>query len=295
MIQDEKKAKSEREDFTDTLLTIFEDKVLASHKTNFVQYILAYVASLPTMEVFRQKFLSFLLLQAFDPKLFPSKRIVLLEYLGSFLAACDFLEPELVVEAMRIFVSEFRQKLAPFSKPISVHALQALLTVFCYRFDTLKTDRETMLAIMESLLPAAGGLLGQMDSEVLKETLTLLRLQEVVVAKNAVATVETAIGQQAAETAVPISVYMYFSGILHLPILQQKLDGKLGYLTHTQKAAMIQTEDRESVTTTPMLSPRKLMGKKRRDSVDMLDDSTCINMGMKVLAARSPNLSFIAY
>eukprot|EP01022_Parablepharisma_sp_SALTPOND_P013976 TRINITY_DN1878_c0_g1_i2.p1 TRINITY_DN1878_c0_g1~~TRINITY_DN1878_c0_g1_i2.p1 ORF type:complete len:654 (+),score=32.79 TRINITY_DN1878_c0_g1_i2:546-2507(+) len=272
--------KSEIEEFTDMLLKIFEDKIMASYKSNYIQYILLYLASIPELEIFRQKFVSLLLIQSSNPKEFREKRIVFLNYFASFIGISNFLEPELIIEAMRIFLAECYKA----SGKMLPYMIQALVYILCYKYDALKTDIGIINEITNFLFVKKPEMLCQLEPNMLSDLLNLIKLENLRWKKPGIAAIEATRSKQ---TAPFLPAYWFFAGVNYLPVIKQKLEGKLVHLTLAQRRAK-QIEMDDIVAATPKITPKKLLGKKRRDSFEQMDGDTCVKQGLRLFSVHSP-------
>lgn len=207
---------SELEEFADMVLKIFEEEILPSHKTNYIQYMLLYLLAAPVFNIFREKFISLLLIQSADQRVFHEKRVVLLSYFASTIGLSTFLTPQFIAEALRIYIADHAND----SKTLYPHFVQSLAYVLCYKVDLLRECAE-VYELMTSLL---------LDGEVLRVVEPNLR--ECLL--NTVGS-EGACEEEGKKKETTAAMYWFFGGVNYLPIIHQKLKDKLLHLPIVQK------------------------------------------------------------
>ena len=292
-INDLERSKIATEDFIDMILKVFEEKILPSHKTNYVQYILLYMASIPDLEIFRQKFVSLLLINSSNKSLFIDKRIVLLNYFASFIGICEFIESELVIEAIKILLAEYNNKQC--SQKVVPAITQCLAYMICYKFGIIRSEGELMNDLFSHFFNP--DLLSKVDPNVLNELSETIKGESAGGKKMAaIAAIEAALSKQVREGIVATNSYWYFAGINYLPSIKQRVEMKLSHLTLHQKLEKQRAETgKAQKLPSPTAMPKKLLGKKRRASFEHMDDDECIKKGLRICSSQSSPINGSLY
>jgi len=296
-ISDENIQKSEKEDFCDTILKLFEEKVIQSHKTNYIQFIITYLALNKDMEIFRQKFISLLLIKSANQSNFIENRIVLLNYFGSFIASCgDLLEPELIIEALKIFANDFMELRKNKGNKLGAFYIQVLAYILCYRWEIIRKNAELFDLIKEIVFGINKNIAGNqsefiiyIEPSILHELVKLIEIQQDISwKKQGIQILENVINKQTSENIIPLNSYWFFAGINYLPITILNFSDKLAHFTVSQKKQLEEVPKENIPQRSPKLSPnstpkRLILTKKRRESFELMDNSECINKGIKIL------------
>jgi len=222
------------EEFANMLLKIFEERILPLYKTNYIQYAILYLLSIAEFGIFREKFISLLIIQSANRKLYKERRIVLLSYFASIIALNNFLDLTFTLEALRLFITEHSKD------NIYPYFVQSLAYILCYKVDLLKNHTE----IFDSIMKVVN------DKEV-------LQLFEPNLVECLSSTVKEISAQSGKKEKTPIAIYWFFGGVNYLPVLYQKLEGKMLHLT------FIQEEQAKEKTTTLKVSEKSVNKKVR--------------------------------
>jgi hypothetical protein len=200
------------EEFADTLLNIFEETILPSHKTNYIQYVILYLLSINGFAIFREKFISLLIIQSANNKLYKEQRVVLLSYFASIIALNNFLDLTFTLEALQLFIAKHSED------NVYPYFVQSLAYILYHKIDLLKNHTEIFDSLMKIMK----------DREV-------LRLLEPNLIEGLHKTVKEISIESSKKGTTPIVMYWLFGGNNYLPVLYQKLEGKLIHLTSAQK------------------------------------------------------------
>ncbi|CAJ1417617.1 unnamed protein product [Effrenium voratum] len=147
-----------------TLMGIFENAVLHTHKVRCVQFLWFYIASLRPN--WAEAFLSLLLEVAYHAAQAPERRLLALSYLASFLARAQFLPCKyalktvqyLAVLAREQFQAAESGRLTSFAEiKLMVSLVQATCYIVCWWAEGFETEEvEQGVSGLEALLPEKG-------------------------------------------------------------------------------------------------------------------------------------------
>jgi len=219
------------EEYVDLLLKIFEEKIIPAHKTNYVQYIYLYLFSIPELQIFREKFLSLLLLQSFNEKLAISLRLRFLNYLASFLATSrnhnlnEILIPTLKMILEKINVTDLKFR---------THIIQTLLYTLCYKWGTVE-NTSIIKEIFNKILENSVGQLPYIDQTILLEISLLLQKIDNTKYANEISVFDNALLEQKNKHLHPVNAYFLFAGTMFNPvIIDKKLKDATTQFTYRQ-------------------------------------------------------------
>lgn len=223
-------ATHESEGRVDRLLKVFEERIIPAPRTSYTQYILLHLFSREDMQVFREKFVSLLFLQAFNTRLSLEIRLRYLNYFASFLASARCVEAAMVVASVRMVL----RKLTDSAKKLRKNIIQSLLYIACYRWKEL--DEEPSLAgeLVETVVKDEEQSLLFIDGSILAEFALLLRHVDCVEYAHQIAVLERFLGEQREKRVTAVSVYFLFGAAGTIPAVSQKLRDCACFVTHRQ-------------------------------------------------------------
>ncbi len=220
----------EIDEYIDQLLKVFEEKIIPAHKTNYVQYVFLYLFSRGDMQIFREKFVSLLFLQAFNDKLFVGIRLRYLNYFASFLASAQKAEGQMVAAALRMVL----QKLPGSATKLRTHIVQSLLYVACYRWREVKDELGLAKELVSTLIRDEEKSLLFVESSILSECLLLLRHLDHVEYAGEIAVLEKVCAEQKEKRVRPVSAYFLFGAAGTMPVVDEKLREDVCLMTYRQ-------------------------------------------------------------
>jgi hypothetical protein len=224
-------------DFTDMLLKVFEERIIKTHKANYIQYLLLYYCSLDGASIFIQKFFSLLLIQSFSKNLAGDCRSICFSYLISFLASFRGLDEDLLREALKMAL-EKAILLKPNINPLSYAKLsQGFLYVLCYRYDIIKLDLELLHDFIEETIINNVQSLPYIETSILKEVSLLLECDDNGVHyKQEISLLQKVMkSQKEAKSEKIVSSHFLFDNYNLLPIVCEKIMPNIIFYTYRQE------------------------------------------------------------
>jgi hypothetical protein len=199
-------------EFIENLIKIFEEKILTTFKSTYIQFIIIFAFSCKHLAVFREKFLSLLILKAFDRELDENIRIYCLNYIASLMgSAKKIIEDQLFFEGLE-FILKFSKKFKSKSifpeetktaktqdSPLQEESkitkqtqetlisqknfgknklfsaiLQTIAYIFCFQFGTIKRNTQIFKKIGSYLFKTHKSFLIFLHPSILKELILVL-------------------------------------------------------------------------------------------------------------------------
>ena len=214
------------EEFVNFYLKLFEEKILTSHKTNYVQYLILYIFSIPNMNLFREKFLSLLILRSFNEDLTLNIRLRFLNYLSSFIASAKLFDTKILIATMTMI----SDKLTSADTKFRTHIIQSLLYIICYKWNIIESfivSNKILFTIIKdrSLTYVEESIL--LEATLLFQKLDAMKYSEDIFALN------KALAEQ--KKVHPIKAYFLFSNNSgYLPIIEMKMSDAFNRYTYRQ-------------------------------------------------------------
>lgn len=147
--------------YVKTMLTIFENTVLLTHKSRCVQFIYFYITSLKP--AWSEEFLSKLLIMAYSEAAAPPKRLLSVAYLASFIARASFLTTKYTARTTQYLCQFARENLPAVEHFISegnsntqvvmfLASLQAVCYILCFKAEVFALEIEDGQSVLQNLL-----------------------------------------------------------------------------------------------------------------------------------------------
>lgn len=250
--------RGEMEEYIDQLLKVFEEKVIPAHKTNYVQYVLLYLFSRGDMQIFREKFVSLLFLQAFDEKLFVGTRLRYLNYFASFLASAQRAEGGMLAAAMRMVL----EKLPGSATKLRTHIVQSLLYIVCYRWKETKELPGLAQELVSTVIRGDEKSLIFVESSILSECALLLQYLDHIEYAPQIAVLDKVLAEQKSRHVRPVSAYFLFGAAGISPVVDERLKENVCLRTYRQAEGHY----RKNSNTTNSCSVESIIAVEKRKS-----------------------------
>jgi hypothetical protein len=155
------------ENAMDIYLRIFDELLLTTYKTKCTQFLTLFIAHIDKTNVFFQKWISLLILKAFDTKNVRSQqRGMILNYISSLLSTSNCMQPELFNDTIDILIEYYQKYISNNPKDqCSTLFAQSLSYIVCFRYDIFMGTQ--VLNLIEKLIFASD--LSQMEYSILEE------------------------------------------------------------------------------------------------------------------------------
>ncbi|CAG8751054.1 8017_t:CDS:2, partial [Gigaspora rosea] len=142
----DKGTKNERDDLFDILLTIFEENILYTFKSRYIQFIIFWYVSMD--KSYPRQFLSILLNKILSDKEPDIIREAASQYIGSFVGRANYLsstEIRLCIQALLLWTERYIESYEPTLqlpdplKHMTFYSIvQSLMYIFCFRWKDLR-------------------------------------------------------------------------------------------------------------------------------------------------------------
>jgi len=204
-------------EFADMMLRIFEERILPTHKTNYIQYVIMYLLAIPSFGVFREKFVSLLVIQSMNQKVFIERRVTLLSYFASVIGTLTFLDSSFILQALRLYIMEYENK----EETIDAYFVESLIYISYYRINLLKEHKDILNSIIKIIFKKE-----TLQTNLLQCLLNAIKAEEYTNKKAIIKEIE---GGTKKVRRKEITMYWFFGGFNNLPIIKQRLKGILPY------------------------------------------------------------------